>query len=175
MCLIISFHVPQVVYPCRCQIAAISIPNATPCHAVSPSHPFFNLPAQLINPSHQPPPFRKLRTHIIYCLLQNYRLASPLTLEAWHKLGETIKAFSDCLSALLFWGGFELMLRRNTGAEGYIPEAIWLAFFSCSLNLGFSSRFPFELPAFAEPSLAGDVDMVLSIFSSLSLSVDDNN
>jgi hypothetical protein len=52
-----------------------------------------------------------------------------LTLEAWHKLGEAIKAFSNCLAALLFLGDCELMLRKtriigNAGAEGYIPEAI---------------------------------------------------
>jgi hypothetical protein len=48
---------------------------------------------------------------------------------------------------------------------------MWFAFFSCSLRRGFSSRFPFREPAFADPSLAGDdVDIMSTIvFSSLLL------
>jgi hypothetical protein len=37
---------------------------------------------------------------------------------------------------------------------------MWFAFFSCSLSLGFSSRLPLDEPAFAEPSRAGDGDMM---------------
>lgn len=50
----------------------------------------------------------------------------------------------------------EIVVERGS----WLPEAIWFAFFSCSLSLGFSSTLPLDEPAFADPSRGGDGDMM---------------